>query len=347
MSLKRIPLKKVDGLKKFCEEGGLGTIYIAPPSNLIKIYLPNDNEDAAKISKRLGSLDGDDNLYEKLASFCGIPEALVQREDNGQIVGFQMKHFKDFNPLGKLLSKPYCVTNKVRIRDVTNIFLALHDYLSIIHGEGFLVGDLSENNILFKLIEKTVHLAFVDVDSWAIHRPGLNIPAEGRTQTFCHPEIEKDPSKLQAHHDWYSYAVLLARSLVKNDPFNLGGLDDATMRSIRGTSQERGITCWDPRVRLTDEESLYTKRFGTKLTNTLQTWLQGNQKGVFPKNILEQFLDGLTMCRGNYKGNMCKLEIHIDHGKCTRCGEKLIPPTLRDSSRRKSSVVSQLASVGG
>ena len=151
------------------------------------------------------------------------------------------------------------------------------------------------------------------------------MPPSNKTAKFCHPELERNKTDLQPYHDWYSYAVLLARSLIKNDPFNLGILNDH--RLIDGTTrQKKGIGCWHKEVELSREDKIYAKRFGIKLTNTLNSWLKGNQKGSFPKTILYEFLDGLVFCR------KCKLEVHIDHVNCPKCGEELPKPTPRPAN---------------
>lgn len=344
MSMKKIPLRETDGLSKFIEEGSQGIIYILPPDKLIKIYQYDDVSVSNITSARLEALGKDPGIYDSLKHFCAIPEALVQRHDNGQIVGFQMKHFQDFEPISILLSKPFCVKNKLTIRKIIHIFLSIHDCLRKIHESGFMIGDFNEDNVMFKFADKTVLLAFVDVDSWAVRKSNLSLPASAKTHSFCHPETERDIRKLETHHDWYSFAVLLARSLVKANPFNLGSLDDKTMQEICGTSQEKGITCWDKRILLTKDEIMYTKRFGKELTSTLEKWLQGNQQGIFPKEVLEKFLDGLAMCKGDNEGKQCTLEVHIDHINCTKCGEKLPQPYRRTNEFRKSKQESEPSS---
>lgn len=347
MAIKRISIQTVDGLKKLENEGGQGVIYILSPDKLIKIYPEEDATIATAISKRLQIIGNNPGIYRELKSFCAIPEDLVERPDNKQLVGFQMTHFKGFQSLGKLLDKMFCVESKLTIRKVVKIFLAMHDGISKIHANGLIIGDLNEDNILFKLNDKTVLLGFVDVDSWAIHHKNIKLPTSATTPTFCHPELEKNPEKLETRHDWYSFATLLTRSLIKNDPFNMGSLDETTMHSIKGASQENGITCWDSRVHLTDIDAIYTRRFGKSITNTLKNWLSGNQIGVFPKKVLEKFLDGLGFCK------KCTLEVHIDHINCTRCGERLAFPvpnfhkkkTTRQDPKKKE--LSNLLASGG
>lgn len=328
-SMQRIPFNQLTGLKKF-KDGGQAEIFTTPKGKLIKIYDSFDPGNATKTNKRLEALGLDTELYNGLKYFCAVPEVLIQHQSNQNLIGFQMEHFQDFNPLSMLLSKEFCVIkNKITIRQVANIFLKIHDCLSMIHSKGFLVGDLNDDNVLFKFLNKSVLIAFVDVESWAVQRQKVILPAIACTPTFCHPEIDENINCLKAYHDWYSFAVLLARSLIKDDPFNHGTLDDATMRSIKGDTQKHGITCWDNRSKLTDQQELYVKRFGTKLTETMQLWLKGSQRGIFPKSVLQQFISELAFCTN------CKLEIHIDHIKCNRCGEKLFAPTPRTQQNQQ------------
>lgn len=342
MQMKKIPLDNIDNLKKFNDNGGQGTIYLFMPGKLVKIYDYENIDDIKEVNDRLESIGRDSELYQGLEWFCSVPEEIIQSQ-NGRPIGFTMKHFDGFEPLGALYSTPYCLEKKITIQMVAKIFLAIHDRLSLIHSKGFLIADLNSNNVLFKISGKSVHLAFVDVDSWGIKKPGLNLPASDQTHGISHPELEKNPNSLERYHDWYSYSVLLARSLLKKNPFNLGVLDAKTEKIVGASSQEEGITCWDSQVILTKEEATFSKRFGSRLTNALNLWLKGKQKGVFPKEAIERFVEESVFCK------KCKLEVHIDHVNCTRCGEKLPEPFLpaRKKIQEEKHFVERLVSSGG
>lgn len=329
MSLKTITIGDVSTLKKFHAGGGEGTIFFGDKGKLIKLCDIDTNHQLEATDVRLRKLAAD-GLYDGLSAFCAVPEVLIEQSGTHKIVGFQMNHFQGFNPLSSvLLSKEFCISNKITIRKTATLFLALHDAINKIHSKGFIIGDLNYNNILFRFENKTIRFAFVDIDSWAVKKNGINLPATSVTPTLCHPEVEENVMNIQKHHDWYSFAVLLARSLIKDDPFNLGVLDTSVMRAIKGERQKNGITCWDPKVTLRKEDAMYVKRFGVELIKELEKWLKGDQKGIFPKSVIEKFLDGLTMCAGSLKGRKCVLEVHVDHVHCTRCGEKLERPIPR------------------
>lgn len=319
MALKKISSNVITGLKELEDEGGQGLIYIFPPDKLIKIY--TDEDTLAITSKRLEIIGNNPEIFNNLKGFCAIPEIMVENSDTKQLIGFQMSHFKNFHSVGKLLDKSFCVKNKITIRKVVKIFLSIHDGISKIHANHMIIGDLNEDNILFKFNDRTVLLRFVDIDSWAVRHGNLNLPISATTMTFCHPDLETNPGKLEKYHDWYSFAILLARSLVKSNPFNMGDLDEKTMKSIQGDSQKNGITCWDRRVCLNNIDSIYVNRFGKSLTDTLEKWLSGKQTEIFPKETLEEFLDGLGFCK------QCGFEVHMDHVKCTKCKSDLKPPT--------------------
>jgi len=323
MALKIVP-NQTGGLKEFPHAGGLGEIYTTPSNKLIKIYQFDDDNEATKTHQRLKKLGENAEIYQPIERFCATPEMLVEDQDKKRIIGFQMKHFENFQPIKTLLDKQHCISNHYTIRVVTNIFLALHDHLCRIHDAGFIIGDFNHDNIMFKLENRTVHIVFVDIDSWAV--PKLLMQASAITEDFCHPELEKDHTKLAKYHDWYSYAILLARSLIKDNPFNAGTISDAEMKKISQTDLEK-ITCWDHRVNLKKEETMYIRRFGKKLTDTLMRWLKGDERGIFPKIVLKEFIMGLVFCKGTLGVNkQCKLEVHIDHVNCPRCSAKLKAP---------------------
>lgn len=325
MSLKRISVNIVDSLSKLEKQGGQGVIYKLPPNKLIKIYPTTNLEESAEISHRLEALGQDEGMYRGLAYFCAIPEALVVSPDN-KVVGFQMSHFKDFHSLGMLADVKYCLEKKIRIKDVINIFKTAHDKVCRIHKK-FLIGDFNPRNILFRMDEKKVLLAFVDVDSWAVRLSTLTLPDTAATRVFCHPELENASTQLQAYHDWYSFAILLARSILKADPFSLGSFKPEASKINGGNSKKFGITCWDQRIHLTKEERIYVHRFGNILPTTLQKWIDGTQRTEFPKEVLDEFLEGLVFCEN------CHLEVHIDHVNCVKCGSKLPKPRLRTAKK--------------
>ncbi|HMN13195.1 MAG TPA: serine/threonine-protein kinase [Bellilinea sp.] len=327
MTLDIIRLENLGKLRILNFGGAEGTIHLASDGKLVKIYNNNSPKEAAENDKRLRIIANNGGLYKNFAYFCAIPEAII--ESAGVAIGFKMSHFQGFHPLGRLASKEFCVSNKITIRKVAMIFLKLHDFLSDIHQRGFVIGDFNPDNIMFKLVNKSVHFAFVDVDSWAISKGSTVLPLLSITPGLCHPELEKDRSRAKQYHDWYSFALLLARSLVKGDPFNLGVLDNSTMAAIRGERRIHGITCWDQRILLPRELAPYMQRFGKKLTDELVKWLKGKENGVFLKEVLEDFLDKLSMCYGSLGNKQCILEAHLSLVRCPRCGEKLSQPLPR------------------
>lgn len=348
MNAKTISIDSLGSLKKFPQEGGRGVIYFLPPNKLVKVYDAADFKEATDISIRLKTIRTHFAMFENIRNFCAAPEVFIEQEKNGQLIGFQMEEFLNFLTFGKLLDLDFCIKSKVRIRNIFYVFLALHDAITEIHKNGFLIGDLNEDNILFQIADKQTLVRFVDVDSWAIRKNSiLVLTPEAITPTFCHPELENNRNCIQQHHDWYSFAVLLARSLIKNDPFNTGVLSKSAMQAIKGVSQRKGISCWDPRVQLGADEAIFVRRFGNDLTELLQKWLTGNERGIFPKKALIEFLSNLGFCKG------CTLEVHLDHQKCTRCGGTLTPPLKRSSQKSTASqkpdsdIVRKLFAMGG
>jgi serine/threonine protein kinase len=320
MNLERIVNLKLSDLELLSDHGGQGTVYLYPNNKLIKIYPAS-----IETSQRLEKIGNHGEIYRGLEDFCAIPEALVENE--GKLIGFRMTHFQEFESISALNNVMFCLNNKITIRKVIFTFLTFHRLLSQIHSNGFLIIDLNDENVLIKIIDgRIMSVTFIDVDSWTIKRPEITLPPSEKTEAFCHPELETKKTDLQPYHDWYSYAVLLARSLIKDDPFNVGILNDPAL--ISGTTrQKKGISCWDKRVDIREGDDIFVRRFGAELTNTLHSWLSGNQKGVFPVGVLHNFLNGLIMCRGTRKdGKMCNLEVHVDHEVCPRCGTKLPMP---------------------
>lgn len=326
MVLKRIPLNELSGLKTFHEGGEQGIIYIDSSGMLVKIYQHHDPKIIDSMSTRLELMSRHANSFYGLSHFCALPDALVLQPGTAKPIGFRMKNFPDFQPLNLLLDKPFCIKQKITIRKVTQIFLSIHDHISKIHRQGFLIGDLADENVLFGFKEKSVLLGFIDTDSWSFKHDGEMLPVMAITPSFCHPELIENPEAIAQYHDWYSYSVLLARSLIKADPFNYGEADVETMRVTKGKLKKHGITCWDQHVTLSADKHLFAFRFGEKLIGVLQKWLGGKERGVFPKEVLEKFLANLAFCKN------CSLEVHLDLQNCPRCSKQLKSPASRNDS---------------
>lgn len=324
-------LFNVNGYSIFNDHGGQGVIYSAPNNKLIKIY-PESNE----VSDRLEKIRNHGEIYRGIEDFCAVPEVMMT-SSSGKVIGFQMKRFDGYKPIGVLNDQTFCFENRINIRKSVIIYLTLHRLLEQIHNNGFFIIDFNEDNVMFKLIDNKPQIIFVDIDSWAFKNPDFKLTPTNWTDGFCHPELEHSYNRdnLQPHYDWYSFAIFLASSLIRNNPFNLGIVDERHLQGF--TRHKKGISCWDKRVEMSKVDAIYARRFGIELTNTLHSWLSGNQKGIFPKKVLHTFLDGLVICRGNYKGKQCNLEVHIDQANCPKCGTALpIPkPRVTNNSYQK------------
>jgi len=331
MALNRIPLNELSGLKVFHEGGEQSIIYADSSEKLVKIYQHHNPKMVDEMSTRLEMMSRHANSFYNLSHFCALPEDLILQPGNTKPIGFRMKTFAHFQPLKLLLDKQFCIDRKITIRRVTHIFLSIHDHISKIHRQGFIIGDLADENVLFGFKDKSVLLGFIDTDSWSFKHDGKMLPALAITPSFCHPELTEDPTSIAKYHDWYSYALLFAKSLIKASPFNYGDADNETMLATKGDLKKHGVTCWDKRVTLSKEKRMFAFRFGNELINVLKKWLSGKERGTFPKEALEKFLANLAFCKN------CSLEAHTELQNCPRCSKQLKPSIPRkDSSPTKN-----------
>lgn len=284
--------------------------------------------------ERLRVISELDQRYVALSTFCSVPKKIAVTARN-EPIGIVMDYFDEFEPANCLMNADYCVKKKINLHRVAKMFLRLHDYVCEIHRQGFMIGDFSDTNLLFRIdpITNRFFWLFVDVDSWAVKDGKYNLPCSTVIPQISHPDLAKDKSRLCQEHDWYSYAFLLSRSLIKSSPFSIGTLKSGFK------SNGAKFSCWDEAIQLDRYQAMHVKRFGQKIQSVLTEWLKGNGKGVFPKVELETFLKGFVFCEGERKGEGCHLEAHISHGSCPRCNKPLPKPRVRQVQQPPVAVV--------
>jgi len=299
--------------------GGQGQVYkITDPQNphrnlALKVYDEHNGEMANKLSVCV-NLD----VYRQIRQFSTAPICCATDSHN-RVVGFTMRLLEGYFSVADTADLGYCIRNKITLRRVAALFAELHNILTNVHAAGFLVGDFRGSNIQFKPAGENWNITFMDVDSWAINRNGVQYAC-----TAIHPSVQRPKlssfSSLSAKHDWYAFAHQFAASLLKWDPFTKGFHPSLTSDQRRA----QGITCWDPTVQLTDVEKMHDFRFGERLINILRVWLSGQITGVFPRQRIIDFAKSLTFCKGYLdNGKFCRFEVSNTIGRCPRCNSIL------------------------
>src|SRR3989344_3756742 len=252
--------------KNIIGEGGEAKIYLYKNS-AVKIYHPNllsrRREEKLKVFPR------------NLPSNVIAPMELVI-DQNGKVIGFSMEFIEDAEALIALSNKRF--RENFSSDKAVKVFLDILATLERIHAVQVVVGDLNDLNVLFKDEEAI----FIDADSMQFGK----FPCEVATEQFLDPRLygidfSRKPS-FTPESDFYSFAVLLFRSLLLVNPF--GGVHPKFPTLTKRA--EKGITVFNPEVRY-PKAAIPFKVLPDNMLDYFQLVFEKYLRGKFPKNLLE------------------------------------------------------------
>ncbi len=212
-------------------------------------------------------------------------------DNHNQIIGFLMNKLKaGCDPIAVLANKRFCAQNGITTKRVIDLFCSLHQSLLEIHQAGVVVGDLNDRN---EILDPTYqHSAWIDVDSWQWG----SYPCMVGTQAYLSPELYgidlSQAPYFKQEHDWYSFAVLLFRSLLHVHPFRAGIHPHYKSLMLRA---KNGITVLDQDVSY-PTIGLPPDILSDELTDILIKYLKRQIKTPFPVDLLNQFRGMLVEC---------------------------------------------------
>lgn len=231
----------------------------------------------------------------------------------GAIIGFTMRKLNPgCDPIASLGNKAFCAKNGITTKNVIEIFSDMGKSLSTIHGQKIVVGDINGlNEIMDPNYQKS---AWIDVDSWQWG----NHPCMVATESYLTPDLygvdlAKKPF-FKEEHDWFSFVVLLFRSLLRVHPFRAGVHPVYKSLLIRA---QKGITVLDSDV-IYPTFGLSPDILPDDLTHILVEYLKRNKRDPFPLEVLSQYGDILVECP------MCHLWYAGSRKNCPGCQTKNI-----------------------
>lgn len=281
--------------------GGEGSVFKDPQNRngLIKVYERPTKQHGQKLSDFIGR-------QFRLPKNIAAPTEVVYNS-RGQIVGFKMPFFRGALPFRKLSDKKHCLKEGTGAKTITNLHLQKIDILNSIHPQGIVEGDLNDLNNLYKS-NQTIG---IDVDSWQFG----NWPCGVATENFLNPRLYGlDLSQkvyFTPEDDWYSFAVLLHRSLLKVHPF---GGTHPTVNNLPARAQKH-ITVHDKGV-IYPAVGLRPEVISDDLLQIFHKFFKLGKINSFPKQPLEQFMNSLMTCPN------CKQEYPQNRHTCPTCNEQ-------------------------
>jgi len=235
------------------------------------------------------------------------PQAEV-RDSKGKVVGFVMPQLgRRYKPAKELFTPSFCQNNGFTTAVITETMLTAGENLLGIHPRKFIVGDLNDGGIMVH--EETHEIAWVDVDSWSTEK----YPCIVGTQLYLCPALYGiDLAKgdcFEPWHDWYSFAVLLFRALLRKHPFKAG-----THPQYPGVKERavNGITLLDSSVQYPDV-GLRPEMLSDPLADALISHLKMKERGPFPMDLLKGYRAELAEC------SSCHVWYPTSRTKCPQC----------------------------
>ncbi len=236
------------------------------------------------------------------------PLKLVKAAGGGGVIGYMMPLADPgAEPLAKLSNRNFRKTSRINIKDVTDIFLDTYRTVEKLHSAGFVVGDLNDLNEIF-LGDKVY---FIDVDSFQFDRFSCQVA----TEPFLSPTLyNKDLTNglvFTPETDWYSFAVLLFRSLLLVHPY--GGVHPKINQLTERVKKR--VTAFDKDVRY-PKFALNREILSDELLDYFEKTFEKGRISQFPKNILEQY-DGILI-----KCSKCHDYFPNNRRQCPACSTK-------------------------
>ena len=287
----RLDTKNVIGV------GGEATVF-HHNNQAVKIYLDASKQRDQKLRAMLTRVR---SLPEQVIA----PQQLVMDSTQRQAIGFTMRLLDNSYIEARQLSiKKFRALAGLTTQDIVRLFLNTHQTLQHIHNAGLVVGDFNDLNLMFKESE----MLFIDVDSFQFD----SFPCIVGTEAFLDPQLyDKDLSLdtfFSPENDWYSFAVLLFKSLVLTHPY--GGVHPSlNLLTIRAVN---GITVFDSDVkypRIAYSPDLLSDEMG----QLFDEWFKQGKRGVFPEKILNDYAVTAKICSN------CQATYPNNRSRCPMC----------------------------
>lgn len=249
-------------------------------------------------------------------------------------VGFTMPFVDgDFAEIKKLSNKNYRKSYGITTKDVGLIFLdGLPTLDKVIHGQGFTVGDLSDLNE----IAQNRKMIFWDVDAWQFDK----FPCPVATMDFVDPNLYGIDLSIKpafsAGNDWYSFAVLLFKSLLLVHPY--GGTHKTENNILRRAVKK--ITVFDKSVTY-PVIGIHPDILTDDMHSVFNEYFKKGGRAPFPEKVLHDYVDGLREC------TTCGSYFPSSRGTCPVCSAKMMVVVQKPSSSAKDMDIIDFVRVNG
>jgi len=227
----------------------------------------------------------------------------------GKMIGFAMQAATKKCPeFIHLYDTTFRSTQRISSVDIVKLFIHTKQTLDAIHQLGLVVGDFNDLNQLF---DDTFSSIFIDVDSYQFD----NYPCIVGTDSYIDPnlygfDLTKKPS-FSKQTDWYSFAVLLFRSLLFVHPY--GGFYKK-YKTLFARAQNN-VWVFDSNV-IKPKIGLHPETLSDELLSYFDAIFTKGQRLDLPLHLLQQ--QTFNECK------VCGTQFSHTRGKCPQC-QKVAP----------------------
>ncbi|GHO47922.1 hypothetical protein [Ktedonospora formicarum] len=265
----------------------------------VKLYhtpTPEHERKLLSLTTRAWSLPGE---------IIAVPGQIVRDVNADNVIGLAMPYFgAPVAEVALLANKRQRAARAISTRQVCDIFLSAGQALLAIHSAGLVVGDLNDQNLLFREREAL----WIDVDAWQFD----TFPCPVACEDYLAPELYGVDLSLHPafapEHDWYAFAVLLFRSLLLVHPYG-GTYPQLPLLTQRAT---QGVFVLQSEV--TYPKFAYTPELVNEaLLSVFERYFRQGWRGTFPLTELEEYRASLITCHA------CKQDFPGERQTCPHC----------------------------
>lgn len=320
--------RRVDLAKRQVLGSGGEAVVTRWQNRAVKIYHP-DRQTPERQNKLRAAISLGGQLPEEII----WPLSLVTSE-SGAIIGFTMSLVdpaaEPIDLLGK--SRQYRQQANISNRDVLHLFLRAQQTLAGLHQHGIVVGDLSGRNELFL----SQHLYWIDTDSYQF----ASFPCRVGTIDYIDPRLYRLNLDRGVHFtadtDWYSFAVILFRSLLLVHPFHGR---HPTVRTPEKRA-EAHLDILSPGV-VYPANAFRPEILSDQLLDAFLDYFRRGQRHPFPDDLLQSSLHELVECR------QCHLWYSGSRPACPECHQQNLLVMKRQQARPDGIHVAELFETPG
>ncbi|TRZ53047.1 hypothetical protein D4S03_02485 [bacterium] len=261
--------------------GGEGSVFPDPtnPKSVIKIYENPTKSHERKLKAFIAK-------HFQLPKNVAAPESLIFNR-SGDVIGYTMAFMKGTKAFRELSNKNFRTRQKINNKLVVALHLNDAKVLEAIHRQNIVVGDRNDQNILFSGTESFyIDFDSVQFDTW---------PCPVATENYLDPALYSIDLTLKPvflpQHDWYSYAVMLFRSLLLVHPY---GGTHPKVNELTGRAIKR-IPVFDPGV-IYPAVGLPPDLISDELLHVFNKFFKDGWRGTFPQTELSKFQSVLIEC---------------------------------------------------